>query len=89
MPRKQCAARKGGVKLEESAGKPSRKSTRGGKGRTVTESWNEEGVPSKRHGKGHMKGAATLTLNAQVKTRSPSARAARAKKPGRGGPPAR
>jgi hypothetical protein len=89
MPKKLSAARKGGVKFEESAGKPSRKSTRGGKGRTVTESWNEEGVPSKRHGKGHMKTAATLTLNAQMKARSPSARAGRARTPGRGGPPAR
>ncbi|HJQ99657.1 MAG TPA: hypothetical protein VJ826_15190 [Candidatus Polarisedimenticolaceae bacterium] len=89
MPKKLSAARKGGVKLEESAGKPSRKSTRGGKGRTVTEGWNEEGIPSKRHGKGHVKAAATLTLTNTMKVRSPSSRAVRAKSPGRGGPPAR
>jgi len=89
MPKKLSAARKGGVKLESSSGQPSRKSTRGGKGRTVTESWNEEGIPSKREGKGHIKTAATLTLNATMKARSPSARAGRARSPGRGGPPAR
>jgi hypothetical protein len=89
MPKKLSAARKGGVKLESSKGKPSRKSTRGGKGRTLTKSFNEEGIASKREGKGHIKTAAPLTLNATMKTRAPSARAGRKTTPGRGGPPAR
>ena len=71
------AARKGGVALEESETTPSRKSTRRGKGRTVTMSANADGIPSKRTSEGHVKAAANLSLRAMVKARSPEQRAQR------------
>lgn len=83
------AARKGGVKLEESLAKPSRKSTRGGKGRVISQGTNEEGVATKRHGEGHVKTAANLTLRATVTTRSPSERSHRGRSPSRGVAPSR
>jgi len=46
MPKKLSAARKGGVKLESSSGQPSRKSTRGGKGRTVAAKYLNPDDPS-------------------------------------------
>jgi hypothetical protein len=71
------AARKGGVALEDSRTKPSRKSTRRGKGHAVTVSANEDGIPTKRKGEGHVKAAANLSLRAIVKARSPDQRARR------------
>lgn len=75
--RSKHAARTAGVKLEDSGTKPSRKSTRRSKGQMVSVGWNEEGIPSKRKGEGHVKSAANLTLQAIVKTRSPKERSQR------------
>lgn len=83
------AARKEGVKLEESAGRPSRKSTRGSKGGTIAVAWNAEGIASKRKGQGHVKSAASLTIRETMERRSPSERAKRGRKPARGNAPAR
>jgi len=83
------AARKGGVKLEDSQTKPSRKSTRGGHGREITVSANKEGIDSKRRGTGHVKSAAPLTLRATLEARSSSERAQRGKRPARKNAPRR
>ncbi len=71
------AARKGGVALEESRTSPSRKSTRRGKGKAVTITANEDGIPTKRTSEGHVKTSANLSLRAIVKARSPEQRAQR------------
>jgi hypothetical protein len=83
------AARKEGVLLEDSQTKPSRKSTRKAKGRAVTVSANEQGVDSKRQGKGHVKTASNLTLRATLERRSSQERAQRGRRPARGSAPAR
>jgi hypothetical protein len=75
--RSSHAARKGGVVLEDSRTKPSRKSTRRGKGKVVTTSANADGIPTKRAGEGHVKAGANLHLRAIVKARSPEQRARR------------
>jgi hypothetical protein len=85
----QRSARKEGVKLEESAGTPSRKSTRGSKGGTIVVGWNEEGIAAKRKAQGHVKAAAALTVRETMARRSPSERAKRGRKPSRGNAPAR
>ena len=71
------AARKGGVKLEDSQTTPSRKSTRRSKGRTVSPAWSEEGIETKRHGEGRVKPAANLRIRAAPRTRSPKQRSQR------------
>jgi hypothetical protein len=71
------ASRKGVVKLEDSRTKPSRKSTRGGKGSTITIATNAEGIQKKRRGEGHLKPSSNLTLRSIVSARSPSQRAQR------------
>lgn len=70
-------ARKGGVKLEDSLGKASRKSSRRGKGHAITIEVNEEGIATRRKGEGRVKGAATLTLRATMRSRSPAERSRR------------
>ena len=59
------------------------------KGRVISQGTNEEGVATKRHGEGHVKTAANLTLRATVTTRSPSERAHRGRSPSRGVAPSR
>lgn len=71
------AARKGGVVLEDSRSKASRKSTRRGKGQAVTIGVNEDGIQTKRKGEGHVKPSANLSLRAIVNARSPEQRARR------------
>ena len=71
------AARKAGAVLEDSAGIPSRKSSRRSRGKVETTSYNEQGVESKRKGEGRTKRDANLQLRTVARTRAPSTRTQR------------
>jgi hypothetical protein len=75
--RTSAAARKGGAVLEESSGRPSRKSSRRSHGKVQTKSFNEAGVESKRQGEGRTKRSANLQLRTVGRVRSPSSRTRR------------
>lgn len=75
--RTSAAARKGGAVLEESSGRPSRKSSRRSHGKVQTKSFNEAGVESKRQGEGRTKRSANLQLRTVGRMRSPSSRTRR------------